>query len=367
MRRWAARLGLAAGGLVLGLGLAELGCRITGIGSPLQADDLVVSWEPPDAFEAVPWTPPPQGLHRADLGVVMRADWSGRITWKRATDGTLLLEQRVHLSSLGLRGPEYSATPEPGSFRLLGVGDSVTFGQGVSVQETFLAVAEEQLSRSYSVELINAGVPSWDLRQQLRWIEHRGLALEPSLLLVFFYINDLVPISYPDPEHALPRVELPAPAWARAESGLRRHSWMFNKAWRTVERGRLGAALLEGYDNEMELIRAKSPASDLEVRYRDLARLCAQAELACGVAILPSFVPPGADDGADILDMAAASAQTAGLQVLRLDSAVDHIDLADRFVLPGDLHPSVRAHQALGSELARALEPGLEAWEAAQH
>jgi hypothetical protein len=84
------------------------------------------------------------------------------------------------------------------------------------------------------------------------------------------------------------------------------------------------------------------------------------------VAVLPSFVPPGADDGADILDQAATEAAAAGLQVLRLDRAVDPIDLADRFVLPGDLHPSARAHQVLGQALATQLEPGLQRWEAAQ-
>ncbi len=366
MKRWLARLGLVLGATGLALVMAELCCRAAGWGSPTSADDLVVEWVPSDAFEAAPWTPPPQGLQRRDLGVVMRPDWSGSITWRRATDGALLLEQPVRTSSLGLRGGEHAPTPEPGVFRLLGVGDSVTFGQGVAADQTFLAVAEDLLADQHRVELINAGVPSWDLRQQLRWIEHRGLALEAQLLLVFFYVNDLVPISYPDPDHALPRLSLEAPAWARGEAGLRRHSWLFNKLWRTVERGRLGAALLEGYDSEVELIRARSSQAQVADRYRDLAGVCADARQACGVVVLPSFVPPGADDGADILDMAAAAAAEAGLQVLRLDRAVDGIDLADRFVLPGDQHPSARAHRALGQALARQLEPGLRTWEAAQ-
>ena len=361
-----AKLSLALGATVLALFLAELACRATGWGSPVIADDLVVDWVPPNAFEAAPWTPPPSGLQRRDLGVVMRSDWSGSITWRRAADGALVLEQPVRTSSLGLRGAEHPPTPEPGVFRMLGVGDSVTFGQGVTDDETFLAVAESILGERHSVELINAGVPSWDLRQQLRWIEHRGLALEPQLLLVFFYVNDLVPISYPDPEHALPRLELEAPAWARGEAGLRRHSWLFNKLWRTIERGRLGATLLDGYEDEMQLIRARSTPDRVADSYRSLAKLCAQAQQPCGVAVLPTFVPPGSDDGADILDMAATAAASADLQVLRLDHAADGIDLADRFVLPGDLHPSARSHRAMGRELAAQLEPGLELWEAAR-
>ncbi len=366
MRRWLARAGLALGATLLALGLAELACRAAGWGSPIAADDLVVQWEPPDAFEVAPWTPPPTGLQRRDLGIVMRPGWSGRISWRRATDGALLLEQPIRTSSLGLRGPDYPPAPAPGIFRLLGVGDSVTFGQGVTVDETFLAVAEAALATKRPVEAINAGVPSWDLRQQLRWIEHRGLDLEPSLLILFFYVNDLVPISYPDPDHALPRVQLEAPAWARAESGLRRHCWLFNKLWRTVERSRMGAVLLDGHDSELAQIRAGSTPERLREDYRHLAGLCAEARRACAVAVLPSFVPPGADDGADILDMAAGEAGAAGLQVLRLDRAVDAIDLPDRFVLPGDLHPSARAHRAIGLALAAQLEQGIERWEAAQ-
>ena len=45
-------------------------------------------------------------------------------------------------NSLGWRGPDVSRPKPPGTFRILGLGDSFTYGAGVDAAETYLARLE---------------------------------------------------------------------------------------------------------------------------------------------------------------------------------------------------------------------------------
>lgn len=96
-------------------------------------------------------------------------------------------------NSLGMRGPEVGdKTPE--TLRILALGDSFTFGFGVELEETFIALAEEQLRAKISqgIEILNSGVPAYGLPDELAWLEHYGLPLEPDSVLVNICLaNDL--------------------------------------------------------------------------------------------------------------------------------------------------------------------------------
>src|SRR5262245_60753707 len=51
----------------------------------------------------------------------------------------------VSVNRLGLRDREVSVPKPAGTFRILGVGDSVTFGYGVRVEDTYLRILEDRL------------------------------------------------------------------------------------------------------------------------------------------------------------------------------------------------------------------------------
>jgi hypothetical protein len=101
---------------------------------------------------------------------------------------------RERTNSLGLRDRELGPKPD-GGLRILALGDSYGFGHGVELEETYAKRLEERLRGSLDrpVEVINAGVPAWSLLQELRFLEHEGLRLEPDVVLLGFYVgNDLV-------------------------------------------------------------------------------------------------------------------------------------------------------------------------------
>jgi hypothetical protein len=106
---------------------------------------------------------------------------------------------RVDTNSLGLRSPELPPKAA-GEFRILSLGESTTFGVGVSNDETYSALLEARLNATSSggarrFRVVNAGVPAWSSFQSLTFLEQRGLALEPDLVLFYHEVNDYLPSS----------------------------------------------------------------------------------------------------------------------------------------------------------------------------
>lgn len=101
----------------------------------------------------------------------------------------------VH-NSLGLRGPEVVVPKPPGTFRILALGDSFTYGGGVDVGDTFLAVLERRLAARGPdhppVGVVNAGIPRFFPEAERLFLQHYGLPLEPDLVVVGFVPNDVI-------------------------------------------------------------------------------------------------------------------------------------------------------------------------------
>jgi hypothetical protein len=70
----------------------------------------------------------------------------------------------VRVNALGLRGVETTLAPAPGAVRILVLGDSVVFGQGVALDETFPARLAVRLGARWQmpVEALNAGAQGYD-------------------------------------------------------------------------------------------------------------------------------------------------------------------------------------------------------------
>jgi lysophospholipase L1-like esterase len=99
-----------------------------------------------------------------------------------------------HINRQGRRGPEVPTLKPSGEFRILSLGDSFTFGDGVADGETFTARLEDLLNEDAESGLhyraINAGVSGFNTFQEVAWLKHIGPSLEPDLVLITFYIND---------------------------------------------------------------------------------------------------------------------------------------------------------------------------------
>lgn len=94
----------------------------------------------------------------------------------------------VRINAQGFRADrEYALEPPPGVLRVVAVGDSFTFGNGVHVHEAWPAVLERRLG----AEVINLGVAGYGVDQQLLTLESRGLRFQPDVVLLGLHIPDI--------------------------------------------------------------------------------------------------------------------------------------------------------------------------------
>ena len=77
----------------------------------------------------------------------------------------------VNSSARRLRGDTFAALPPAGTLRIAAVGDSTTFGWGLSDDQTWPARLTEELTRrGHPVEVINAGVPAQRIAGMAAWL-----------------------------------------------------------------------------------------------------------------------------------------------------------------------------------------------------
>lgn len=108
---------------------------------------------------------------------------------------------KVATNSLGLRGARELEKQKPeGTFRILVIGDSMTFGWGVEDDETFSSVLERNLNAvaakagiQKKFEVINAGFNGgFTIDGIYSWLVNKGFKMKPDLVVVsFFPYNDV--------------------------------------------------------------------------------------------------------------------------------------------------------------------------------
>lgn len=97
------------------------------------------------------------------------------------------------INSLGMRDDEVAVSKPEGTFRVLVLGDSVAYGDGVARKMAFPDKLEGLLKTNLeSVEVINSSVMGYTAYNELQYYLTKGRAFKPDLVLVAFCLNDVV-------------------------------------------------------------------------------------------------------------------------------------------------------------------------------
>ena len=104
-------------------------------------------------------------------------------------------KENVQINSLGLRDREFSFNKPKNTFRILILGDSQTLGHGIDrLEDTYPKKLEKKLnqkSSSIHFEVINASDSGWNTDTQLYKFLEYGLKLDPDLVVLAYYLNDI--------------------------------------------------------------------------------------------------------------------------------------------------------------------------------
>jgi len=113
-------------------------------------------------------------------------------------------------NAAGLRGPELRDRSTPALFRVLCIGDSLTYGSGVADEDSWPRLLEARLAERLlerEVEVLNLGVRGWSGPQYLEAWRRHGVDLVPDLVILGWSIDDL-----PGASEILHDIPFPEPA-----------------------------------------------------------------------------------------------------------------------------------------------------------
>ena len=149
-----ANLALVIAAAAMGLLLCELALRALGVG-----------------YTVFVWTDPITGVAHIP-GVTSRTRFEGD-SW-------------VEINSDGLRGPETSLQPRPGTYRIALLGDSFIEAFEVPYDSTVGEVLARDLARQRGtpVEVLNFGVGGYGTTQELLTLQHKVWKYQPDLVLL---------------------------------------------------------------------------------------------------------------------------------------------------------------------------------------
>lgn len=165
LKRLGTNLIVLAVSLLITCLVAELIFRVLGIGRPV-----------------------PPTMQMDPRGFVADADPELVFTFRPGYRGQMFATP-VAINSLGIRDEEEPQAKAPNEFRLLMLGDSVTYGLGVPLEKTFTKVLERLLAEADSsrrYRACNAGVPAYNTGQEYRWLTRLVEPLQPDLVVLNF-------------------------------------------------------------------------------------------------------------------------------------------------------------------------------------
>ena len=97
----------------------------------------------------------------------------------------------MQINSHGLRDIERPWEKPPGAYRILGLGDSYTFGVGLDLDQTFVKQIQARLTPILpGVDVINGGVAGYNLFQALSYFKEKGRNYAPDFVVYFFFLDD---------------------------------------------------------------------------------------------------------------------------------------------------------------------------------
>jgi hypothetical protein len=104
------------------------------------------------------------------------------------------ISEPATINSLGFRGPDLDEAAAALGPRVLALGDSFTFGFGVSDDEAYPRRLERLLAERLperTPEVVNLGAQGYATYHEIDLLRRRGLALRPDAVLLAIYHNDL--------------------------------------------------------------------------------------------------------------------------------------------------------------------------------
>jgi lysophospholipase L1-like esterase len=275
---------------------------------------------------------------------------------------------RHRTNSRGVRGPEYSATPAPGTFRILVAGDSVTMGWAVEEHLAYPARVERLLNESAAsgqrFEVVNLGLAGVNARFSTERLAKYAALYDPDLLVYGFTLNDIEGPSY----RKLPKEDRKAisqETWRRALRFNDSRSYLLRELWprwimvreydvfHPPEAERIAPQAREWRENYFENPEAWADFTAA----LDLERAEARSRGICGHVFIHTHLTELVPEHRNlaIYEHVAAAAHERGLSVTESFEHFVGRDNESLWVNAFDVHPNNEGHAILADVLHQGI------------
>jgi lysophospholipase L1-like esterase len=107
----------------------------------------------------------------------------------------------IRINALGFRGDMFSIEKPKDVYRILVLGDSITFGGDVSYVEYLQQILNQRQENGKKYEVINGGVIGYATSHVLKRLKEFGIKLHPDLIILYCGWNDLFSYYPGDPAY----------------------------------------------------------------------------------------------------------------------------------------------------------------------
>lgn len=125
------------------------------------------------------------------------------LTFRKSTNDILIYEpipnirskfegKNTSINSWGMRDKEYTAIKPQDTYRIVVLGDSLTYGTCLEYGERYTDILEDILNdkSKKNVEVLNFGVPGYSTQQEIETYRTKAAKFDPDLVIVGYCLND---------------------------------------------------------------------------------------------------------------------------------------------------------------------------------
>jgi lysophospholipase L1-like esterase len=130
------------------------------------------------------------GTVQINRGTVRPSD-DNRLQFDLRPGARVRAEVDYRINGFGMRNPEVAEEKPAGVQRIAVLGDSIAFGYWVAEEQAFPRQLEAMLGGPGRVEVLDFGVPGYNLEQEIETLRVKALRFAPDVVVVAFCLNDL--------------------------------------------------------------------------------------------------------------------------------------------------------------------------------
>lgn len=127
-------------------------------------------------------------------GIVFQHCYDGPVAGYGHLDTNDCVTYRIN--TWGYRDVEHAMSKGPGVWRIMLLGDSFTFGEGVLFEDIYARVLADSLTGTTrdgrEVEILNLGIPGITTGHELLTLMRMAPAIQPDLVIVQWHTNDIL-------------------------------------------------------------------------------------------------------------------------------------------------------------------------------